>query len=216
MDTFDNYLTGPQLAILQTLDSPVRIQAFLDECVYPATEDNRCPLRVLEDRTAHCLDGALFAAAALQRLGYPPRLVDLRPEPDTDDDHLLAIFKIDGRYGALAKSNFTGLRMREPVYRSLRELVMSYFESYFNVDGRKTLRGYTRPFNLASMNSVEWISTDAGADAVEQRLYDLKVIPLLDDRAAGLLSPVDPISYRAGMLVVNQDGLYKPRVNQVD
>jgi hypothetical protein len=211
MDLFDNYLTGSQLAILQSLDSPARIQAFLDECVYPATEDNRCPVRVLEDRTAHCLDGALFAAAALQRLGYPPRLVDLRPEPDTDDDHLLAVFKVNGRYGALAKSNFTGLRMREPVYRSLRELVMSYFESYFNVDGQKTLRGYTRPFNLASMDSVDWMSTDAGADAVEQRLYDLKVIPLLDDRAAGLLSTVDPISYRAGMLVVNQDGLYKPK-----
>ena len=216
MDIFDNYLTGPQLAIVQSLDSPARIQAFLDECVYPATEDNRCPLRVLEDRTAHCLDGALFAAATLQRLGHPPRLVDLRPEPDTDDDHLLAVFKVNGRYGALAKSNFTGLRMREPVYRSLRELVMSYFESYFNVDGQKTLRGYTRPFNLASMNSVDWMSTDAGADAVEQRLYDLKVIPLIDEGCAQLLSPADPISYRAGMLVVNQDGLYKPRVHQVD
>jgi hypothetical protein len=211
MDLFDNYLTGPQLDIVQSLDSPVRIQAFLDECVYPATDDNRCPLRVLEDRTAHCLDGALFAAATLQRLGHPPRLVDLRPEPDTDDDHLLAVFQIDGRYGALAKSNFTGLRMREPVYRSLRELVMSYFECYFNVDGQKTLRGYTRPLNLASMNNVDWISTDAGADAVEQRLYDLKVIPLIDDRAAGLLSPVDSISYRAGMLVVNETGLYKPK-----
>jgi hypothetical protein len=211
MDIFDNYLTGPQLAIVQSLDSPARIQAFLDECVYPATEDNRCPLRVLEDRTAHCLDGALFAAAGLQRLGHPPRLVDLRPEPDTDDDHLLAVFKVNGCYGALAKSNFTGLRMREPVYRSLRELVMSYFESYFNVDGQKTLRGYTRPFNLASMNSVDWMSTDAGADAVEQRLYDLKVIPLIDEGCAQLLSPADPISYRAGMLVVNEAGLYKPK-----
>jgi hypothetical protein len=211
MDLFDNYLTGPQLAIVQSLDSPARIQAFLDECVYPATEDNRCPLRVLEDRTAHCLDGALFAAAGLQRLGHPPRLVDLRPEPDTDDDHLLAVFKVNGCYGALAKSNFTGLRMREPVYRSLRELVMSYFESYFNVDGQKTLRGYTRPFNLASMNSVDWMSTDAGADAVEQRLYDLKVIPLIDEGCAQLLSPADPISYRAGMLVVNEAGLYKPK-----
>jgi hypothetical protein len=211
MDLFDNYLTGPQLGIVQSLDSPARIQAFLDECVYPATEDNRCPLRVLEDKTAHCLDGALFAAATLQRLGHPPRLVDLRPEPDTDDDHLLAVFKVNGRYGALAKSNFTGLRMREPVYRSLRELVMSYFESYFNVDGQKTLRGYTRPFNLASMNSVDWMSTDAGADAVEQRLYDLKVIPLIDEGCAQLLSPADPISYRAGMLVVNEAGLYKPK-----
>jgi hypothetical protein len=95
----------------------------------------------------------------------------------------------------------------------LRELVMSYFESYFNVDGQKTLRGYTRPFNLASMNSVDWMSTDAGADAVEQRLYDLKVIPLIDEGCAQLLSPADPISYRAGMLVVNEAGLYKPKAS---
>ena len=211
MDTFDKYLTGPQLAILQTLDSPARIQSFLDECVYPSTDENRCPLRVLEERTAHCLDGALFAAAALHRLGHPPRLVDLIPEPGADDDHLLAVFKVNGRYGALAKSNFTGLRMREPVYRGLRELVMSYFDCYFNVDGQKTLRGYTRPFHLPSMRGVPWMTSDLGADAVEQRLYGLKKIPLLDEGRAQLLSPVDPITYRAGMLVVNQDGLYKPK-----
>jgi hypothetical protein len=211
MDPFDSYLTAPQLEIMQSLDSPYKIQAFLDGCLYPASEDNRCPLRVLEDRTAHCLDGALFAAAALHRLGHQPRLVDLRPEPEADDDHLLAIFQVDGRYGALAKSNFTGLRMREPVYRGLRELVMSYFEGYFNVNGQKTLRGYTRPFNLASLRGVPWMTSDLGADAVEQRLYDLKVLPLVSDRAAALLSPVDPISYRAGMLVVNQNGLFKPK-----
>lgn len=211
MDPIDNYLTAQQLEIMQGLDSPHKIQAFLDGCQYPATDENRCPLRVLEERIAHCLDGALFAAAALHRLGYPPRLVDLLPEPGTDDDHLLAIYKVNNRYGALAKSNFTGLRMREPVYRSLRELVMSYFDDYFNVDGKKTLRGYTRPFNLASLRGVSWMTSDLGADGVEQRLYGLKKIPLLDERLAGLLSPVDPISYRAGMLVVNQDGLYKPK-----
>jgi hypothetical protein len=210
MDPIDTYLNAPQLEILQDLDTPVKIQAFLDECIYPSTDENRCPLRVLEERTAHCLDGALFAAAALHRLGYPPRLVDLLPEPGMDDDHLLAVFKVNGRYGALAKSNFTGLRMREPVYRSLRELVMSYFDSYFNMYGQKTLRGYTRPFNLASRGDMPWMTNDAGADAVEQRLYGLKMIPLLDEQTAALLSPVDPISYRAGMLVVNQDGLYKP------
>jgi hypothetical protein len=213
MVPFDNYLTAQQLEIMQSLDSPYKIQAFLDGCLYPASEDNRCPLRVLEEKVAHCLDGALFAAAALHRLGYPPRLVDLRPEPDTDDDHLLAVFQIEGRYGALAKSNFTGLRMREPVYRSLRELVMSYFESYFNVNGHKTLRGYTRPFNLASLRGVPWMHSDLGADAVEQRLYDLKVIPLIDEQSAVLLSPVDPISYRAGMLVVNEAGLFKPETS---
>jgi hypothetical protein len=211
MHKFDIYLKLPQLKLLAGLTNPPKIQAFLDETVYPAGEDNRCPLRVVDEMTAHCLDGALFAAAALHRLGFPPLLVDLRPEPGTDDDHLLAIFKINGCYGAVAKSNFVGLRFREPVYRSLRELVMSYFENYFNVQGQKTLRGYTRPFNLANMDRVNWMTTDAGVDAVEQRLSTLSIIPLMDEQVAAEISAVDPLSYRAGMLVVNEAGLYKPQ-----
>jgi hypothetical protein len=166
---------------------------------------------VLRDRQAHCLDGALFAAAALYRLGHAPVLVDMLPEPGTDDDHVLAIVKQKGCFGAVAKSNFAGLRYREPVFGTLRELVMSYFEFFFNVDGKKTLRSYTVPLRLGAFDHSNWMWSDEGADAVEKRLLRLRKIPLLDEEMAAFLSPVDPLTYKAGMLGVNEAGLYRPK-----
>jgi hypothetical protein len=152
----EEFLDEQQKSLLAGLTSPAKIQAFLDATPYSASDENRCPLRVIQDCLAHCLDGGLFAAAALHRLGYPALIVDLLPEPKIDDDHVLAVFKYHGCYGAVAKSNFSGLRFREPVYRSLRELVMSYFEDFFNVDGLKTLRGYPRPLHLAAYDRLDW------------------------------------------------------------
>jgi hypothetical protein len=124
-----------QRTVLNTC-APGPHRAYLDDTPIPETQNRAW---VMQDRLAHCLDGGLFAAMALRRLGFPPRLVDLLPAPQRDDDHILAIYKIDGCYGALAKSNYVGLRSREPVYRSLRELVMSYFEVYYNAESEKTL-----------------------------------------------------------------------------
>src|SRR3990172_4896884 len=115
-------MTQKELKVISSLSSPSKIQAFLDDVPYSAEEVYRCPLRVLRDRKAHCFDGALFAAAALRRLGCPPLILDMIPG-DRDDDHLLALYKCDDHWGAVAKSNFVGLRFREPVYRTLRELV---------------------------------------------------------------------------------------------
>lgn len=210
VSSLDEILSPSQRQVIETLNTPEQIQAYLDGVQYPATERNRCPLNVLSDEQAHCLDGGLFAAAALRRLGDPPLIIDLLPEPGTDDDHVLAIFKRNGRYGALAKSNFTGLRAREPVYRSLRELVMSYFDFFYNVNGEKTLRAYTLPLNLKVFDRLNWMGSDAGADAIERRLKELRTIPLISSEMAAALSPVDPLTYRAGMLVANQAGLYKP------
>jgi hypothetical protein len=175
--------------------------------------ENRRPARVMDEGQAHCLDGALFAAFALRRLGHPPVIVDLLPEPGSDDDHVLAIFRCGKGYGALAKSNFTGLRAREPVYRSLRELVMSYFDFYFNVDGVKTLRFYAPAVRLERLDRLGWMSADDGVDAIEKLLYTLRKIPLLTPEMAAALSPVDPLTYRSGTLVVNQAGLYQPNKN---
>lgn len=208
---FEDYLNRSQREIWTSLNSPAQIQAFLDEVPYSAESANRCPLRVLQDRQAHCLDGGLFGAAALHRLGYPPLIVDLLPVPGTDDDHVLAVYRRDGYWGAVAKSNFVGLRFREAIYRSLRELALSYFEDYFNVHGQKTLRGYTRPVNLQSYDRLEWLWRDAGADAIEQRLLKLKSIPLVSQAMAEQFVPVDELSYKAGMLNVNAAGLYKPK-----
>ena len=204
------YLTPDQRTVLESLRTPALIQAYLDDTPYSPEAQNRSPLRVMQDRLAHCLDGGLFAAMALRRLGFSPRLVDLLPSPNRDDDHILAIYKIDGCYGALAKSNYVGLRSRAPVYRSLRELVMSYFEAFFNTESEKTLRAYTRPVNLAAFDSQSWPWNDAAADALEAYLKTLKPIALITLEQAARLEPVDPLTYRAGTLVTNPAGLYQP------
>jgi hypothetical protein len=206
----EDFLDEKQKSVLASLTSPAKIQAFLDATPYSASDENRCPRRVIQDRLAHCLDGGLFAAAVLRRLGFPPLIIDLLPVPKIDDDHVLAVFKYHGCYGAVAKSNFSGLRFREPVFRSLRELVMSYFEDFFNVDGLKTLRGYTRPLHMISFDRMDWEVNDRAADAVEKHLKKLHLVPVLADGMAAELSPADPLAYRAGMLGTNPAGLYKP------
>lgn len=208
--SFEDRLSPAQREIFTSLDSPVKIQAYLDTTRYSAEEANRCPVRVLNDQQAHCLDGGLFAAAALRRLGDPPVIVDLLPEPGLDDDHVLAIFRRAGRWGAVAKSNFVGLRYREPVYRSLRELVMSYFEQFYNSEGVKTLRSYTRPVDLTRFDHLNWMGSDAGVDAIEKFLKGLATRPLLTPEMAAALAPVDPLSYQAGMLATDPAGLYRP------
>ncbi len=152
----EDELTHEEAALLARLTTPRRIQDFLDGITYEPDYFNRCPLRVIRERRGHCYDGALFAAAALRRLGHPPLVIDLKQEPLVDDDHMLAVFRHNGAFGALAKSNFTGLRYREPVYRTLRELVMSYFDDFFNTLGRRTLRGYTRLLDLTPYDRVAW------------------------------------------------------------
>jgi hypothetical protein len=203
----------PAFAAFHTLNSPRQIQDYLDQTPYSPEEANRCPLSVIRDRLAHCLDGGLFAAAALRRLGYPPLIVDLLPEPGADDDHVLAIFKERGRYGAVAKSNYVGLRYREPVYKTLRELVMSYFEFYFYTDRKKTLRGYTRPVDLSHYDHLNWMTRDAGADVIEQRLKKLKSISLIDAGMAQALTPVDDLTYAGLTLGINLEGVYKPKTD---
>jgi len=120
--------TLAERAIFRRLSTPARIQRFVDDLAYnkePGGPTCRSPRRVLRDRTAHCMEGALFAAAALRRLGQPPLLFDL--ESVRDDDHVLALFRVRGYWGGIGKSNFSGLRFREPIYRTLRELAISYW-----------------------------------------------------------------------------------------
>src|ERR1700681_2962188 len=190
------------------LDSPAAIQAFLDSIPYSADPFYRCPARVLRDSRAHCFDGALFAAAALRPLGFPPLIVDMLPE--RDDDHILAIFKVEGFWGAVAKSNFVGLRSREPVYASLRELVMSYFDVFFNVDREKTLRGYTVPLNLRSFDRRRWTTRDEPLEDIATRLDEIRKISVVTPAMVARLSLMDLRSYDAGMMGSLAEGLYKP------
>jgi hypothetical protein len=199
--------TAEERAILAELESPVKIQSFIDSVPYSADPVYRSPRSVLRDRKAHCFDGALFAAAALRRLGYPPLLVDMKAV--RDDDHILALFKRNGHFGAVAKSNFVGLRYREPIYRSLREIVISYFDSYYNLDREKTLRGYTVPLNLAAFDHLDWMTSDAELEQIADRLDQIRSFELMDARMIGELAPVDERTYEAGMVGVNPDGIYR-------
>src|SRR5512142_639518 len=117
---------------------------------------SRSPRRVLTERKARCVDGALLAAAALRVQGYPPLLVDLEAVADTD--HVLAVFRERTGWGAVARSNFSGLRYREPIHRTIRELVLTYFESYFNLRREKTLRAYSRPIDLSRFDTDGWMT----------------------------------------------------------
>lgn len=209
IDAFTRALYTSERKRIAGLTTPFRIQAFLDEVPYSGEERYRCPLSFLRDRTGHCFDGAVFAAAMLQRLGHRPLIVDMLPN-DRDDDHMLALYRRGGRWGAVAKSNFSGLRFREPVYRSLRELVMSYFEGYFNSAGEKTLRAYTTPLNLSALEKHNWLTDDAAMDRIAERLDEIRKFKVLTPGMVKTLSPMDRRSYEAGMLGVNEDGLYKP------
>lgn len=210
--TLESQLTADERGLLAGMTTPRKIQDFLDTVAYEAEYFNRAPLRVLRERQGHCLDGALFAAAALRRIGYRPQVLDLTPEPLMDDDHVLAVFEQGGALGAVAKSNFAGLRYREPVFRTLRELVMSYFEDYFNTLGRKTLRGYTRLLDLSQYDAANWETSDAACDRIEKRLQSMKSIPLLTPEMIRHLTPVDARRMAAGMYGADEAGLFKPGI----
>jgi hypothetical protein len=204
----DILLTESERQVVAGLNHPAKIQAFLDELHYSTEHIYRCPLRVLRERIAHCFDGALFAAAMLRCLGYPPLILEMLPN-SRDDDHMLALYKCDGHWGAVAKSNYVGVRFREPVYRTLRELVMSYFEQYYNVEREKTLRHYTLPLNLKAFDKWKWMVCDDPLELISRRLNRIRKIPVLTRSMISHLSLVDERSYRAGLLGANKAGLYK-------
>jgi len=195
--------------VLRRLSSPARIQASLDDLAYRAEDDPGCPRRVLAEGKANCYDGAIFAAAALRRIGHPPLLLDMRAV--RDDDHVLAVFRHNGRIGAVAKSNFVGLRFREPVHRTLRELVLSYFEDYFNADGEKTLRSWSGLLDLRRFDHLNWTFSDRPLQYISDRLDSLAHHPVLTRRMERDLSPVDRRSLEAGMLGTLPDGLYRAK-----
>ena len=202
-------LDSQALRIWQSLKTPFDVQTYLDSLPYMHEDLNRCPLQVMQDGQCHCLDGGLLAAAALRRIGFPPRLLDLVPAAGMDDDHVLAVFQINGKYGAVAKSNFAGLRFREPVYRSLRELAMSYFEVFFNVEGMKTLRAYTRPIKLTAFDQYQWETTQEGTLRVVQSFYSMRSIALISEEEAAALHPLDQRSFEANTHGTNFNELYQ-------
>ena len=208
---FESRLSQALLTVFRSLKSPQAIQAYLDSLPYKAEELDRSPLRVMTDGQGHCLDGGIFAALALWRIGFRPLLVELVPAPSSDDDHVLAVFQVNGLWGTLAKSNYPALRYREPVHRSLRELVMTYFEFYFNLEREKTLRAYTRPMDLSKFQDPAWMWKEEGIKKVSKRLYSLKPIKLISEKSAVKLNLSDERTYRAGTYGTNFNWSYGAR-----
>jgi hypothetical protein len=201
--------TAKERALFRRLSSPFKLQLYLNRLEYDAEPGTRSPRWVIREGKANCFEGALLAAAILTRHGHPPLLVDMRTA--NDDDHVIAVFKSAGCFGAVAKSNFTTLRFREPVYRSVRELVMSYFDFYFNILGDKSLRGYSRPMSLKRFDKDDWMTTDADISRIGDALDGLKHYPVLSPRQVRRLEPIDKDVFRAGILVAKKEGLFQAK-----
>jgi hypothetical protein len=190
--------TPTELRKLRSLKDPYGIQRFLDDMPYHLADTAWSPRRVLRENTSHCLEGAIFAAAALRANGFPPLIWDLEAEHDTD--HVLGIYRVKGHWGAVAKSNYSGCRYREPVYRTLRELAMSYFNLYFNMRRERTLRTFSRPVNLARFDPLQWMTTEKPIWFIVDYLLEIPHTKLLRPGVAKRLHRIDDTLYRAEVL----------------
>jgi hypothetical protein len=200
--------TKEEVSFLKKLNDPDKIQGFLDSIDYNPSYECRSPRWVIKKKSAHCFEGALFAAAALNFMGHKPLLVDMKAF--NDDDHVIAVFKADGHWGAVAKSNFTTLRYREPVYRSLRELIMSYFDFYFNLNGEKSLRSYSLPLDLTTFNDRNWATTDEDLEYIGDKLELLHHYDVVTKKMIKNLKVASETVLKAGMLGSDEAGLFKP------
>ncbi len=214
-DLLNDSLGSRELREIEGLRSPSHIQEYLNGLAYASETIYRCPLRVLHEQTCQCFDGAVFAASLLRRIGYPALILNLLPNR-RDDDHVLALFRHDSHWGAVAKSNFAGLRFREPVYRDLRELVMSYFEHYYNLQREKTLRGYTRPLDLKAFDHAHWMTSDETMHRIAVKLDRSRRYGIITRAMARRLSPLDDRSFSAGIYGTNEAGLSRVRPRRRD
>lgn len=213
LDDFETNLPADKRDTWRSLGSPFEIQRYLDGLPYVAEERDRSPLNVMLDGQAHCLDGGFFGALALWRIGFRPLVIDLTPDPGQDDDHVLALYQIDGRWGALAKSNYVNLTFREPVYRSLRELVMTYFEHYVSVHKQKTLRGYTRPFDASRYTRLNWALDEGAANQLYRQFYRRKPVPIISTPMAARLNPADERYYKSATMYTDLSWSFGNRPN---
>ena len=190
--------TPAELRKLRSLKTPFGIQQFLDDLPYHIATTAWSPRRVLKERTAHCLEAAIFGAAALRAIGRPPLIVDLESYHDTD--HVIAVFRERGHWGAIAKSNYAGLEYREPIHRTLRELALSYFPLYFNLRRERTLRTFSRPVNLRRFDRREWMTADQDVWFIPEYLLDISHTRLLTPAIAKSLHRLEERTFKAGLV----------------
>ena len=191
-----------ELKIFKKLSTPRKIQDFLEKI--PINFDYRrdtcmSPRKVLRKNKAHCIEAAIFAAAALLFHGQPPLLLDLK-SVDHDFDHVVALFKKNGRWGAISKTNHAVLRFREPVYRDVRELAMSFFHEYFDDNGKKNLRSFSPPLNLLKLKKCDWLFSEKDLWYIVDALDKCPHYPILTRSAIASLRRADPIEIKAGKI----------------
>jgi hypothetical protein len=194
-------LTAAEFALLERLDTPQKIQAFvygLRQNFEPNGDTCRPVRVVLRTRTAHCIEGAMLAGAALWVHGQAPLVMDMRAVRDFD--HVVTLFRHHGRWGAISKTNGIGLRWRDPVYRTLRELAMSYFHEYTNRRNHKTLREYSLPLDLRRFDPRLWVSGEKNAWRVAEELDELRHFRLVSGRHLRSVTRRDPFERQVGDL----------------
>jgi hypothetical protein len=174
-------LNPTERKLLSKLSTPNKIQDYLDAMPNNVLNSNehtmRSPRRTIRDQKAHCMEGAMLAAAALAYHGRPPILLGLEATAG-DYDHIVTLFKEDGRWGAISKTNYPVLRWRDPVYTSVRELAMSYFHEYFLDTGKKTLRRYSVPFNIQKFDPARWLTVEEDVDWLAEELGEARHFPI--------------------------------------
>ncbi|MBS3081179.1 hypothetical protein J4221_06925 [Candidatus Pacearchaeota archaeon] len=197
-------LTEEEYILLKNLNTPSKIQDFLNNLKINFEEQgDTCmsPRMVLRTKKAHCIEGALVAATALRINSYPPLIVDLEASKH-DYDHVVCVFKKNNCWGAITKTNHAVLRYREPVYKNIRELVMSFFHEYFtNHNGKKTLRSYSKPVNLEIFDKYNWIASEENVWFIPDYLTKIKHYSLLNKSQIRVLRKADLIEIKAGTLV---------------
>ena len=197
-----NILPPKQFKILKKLNTPVKIQTFLDKLPINFEKDGETflsPLAVLKKRTCHCIEAAVLAALAMRVNGRPPLVLDLTAVRN-DFDHVIAVFQKGQQWGAISKTNHAVLRYREPVYNSIRELVMSYFHEYQDDYGHKNLRSYSLPVNLKRFDRLGWMTTYEDIDYIPEYLVKVKHYSILTRTQIRNLRMADPLEIQASRL----------------
>lgn len=194
-----------EIRIFRKLNTPQKIQDYLNSIPFNfEMEGGTCmsPRRVLETKKAHCVEGAVFASAVLEFNGERPIILDLRStEKPYDYDHVVSVFRVDGFFGAISKTNHSVLRYREPIYKTLRELVLSYFHEYFLDDGRKTLREYSNLLDLNKFNKLNWRTSNENLFEIPEYLDTIKHHHILTKKQIKNLRRADRVEIEAGKMV---------------
>ena len=193
--------TSEETELFKRLNTPARIQDYINSLPFNFEEKGETcmsPREVLKAKKAHCMEGALLAGAILEFHGHKPIVLDLRSvKKPFDYDHVLALFKVEGFFGSISKTNHAVLRYREPVYKSVRELVMSFFHEYFSEDGRKTLREYSNPLHLSRFNRIAWRTSEDDLFEIPDFLDQMKHHKILSHKQIKGLRKLDLIEIKA-------------------